>query len=651
MNHEESREILWNIPENFVIILYILSALTMFYMFYQFMSRAKIYNTAHKPRSKNRKKSISDFLEYIFFHKTIRRDPYAGFMHLFLFWGFVILLIATSIVAIQHHLGIEILKGTRFLIFSTGADLGGLAFCTGIVMALWRRKGSSIEDSRLQRDIYTTCVLYLLLCIGLSGFFLEGARIARNFFDFEMFSPIGYLFALLINVLGYGGEKVAFLHRYLWVFHGLLVLAFFLVLPVSIMRHIVLASMQVFRSNSRPGVLAPAYGPVIRETDIQQFSSMDLLQADACLTCGRCDAVCPAHAAGKPLKPRSIVQGIRLNMSDVAPIARNISKDALWSCTTCHACDAACPIHIPIVDKIVHLRRGEVASSRLQAPAANALESSAQKFNPFGRPNSSRMDWAQGLGVPVVQKQDQEIDTLYWIGCAGAFDPDGQSVSRSMVKILKHLKVSYKVLGCSERCSGDPARRMGEEGLWHKLSTTNLEKFAHLKVKKIITHCAHCFNSFKNEYPELGQTPEVVHHSEWLEQQIETGALSIKSENKEKLTYHDPCYLSRANKVVEAPRAILKKISKDKEISEMKDHGKDSFCCGGGGGQMWLDTKGTKRVEEIRASQVQATGATTAVTGCPFCKPMLQAGRNNLPAGAGKWQVKDIAQVVAENLS
>jgi Fe-S oxidoreductase len=303
-------------------------------------------------------------------------------------------------------------------------------------------------------------------------------------------------------------------------------------------------------------------------------------------------------------------------------------------------------VQIHIVDKIATLRRGRVAEGCLPETAAEALETSSQKDNPFGQAASARMEWASGLEVSIA-RPGEPVDLLYWVGCAGAFDPAGREVARAMVRLLNHLKISYRVLGCEERCSGDPARRLGEEGLWQDLAAANRKSFANHSVKTILTSCAHCFNTFRSEYPSTGPMPEVLHHSQWLRARIEEGSLILKETAGETIVFHDPCYLSRAGNEVEAPRAILDRVA---IRVEMKAHGRNSFCCGGGGGQMWLDVRGQTRVESLRASQVQTTGAGTVATGCPFCRVMLEAGRASLPEGQGRWQVKDLAEIVVERL-
>lgn len=644
------REILWNVPPVVVDVLYVLTALSALWVLAWFVRRQRLW-TRGGPASDQLpwRAGMSRLALYLLTHQKIRRDRYTGWMHLLIFWGFMTLLLATTLVAIQHHTGVRFLTGTTYLLFSLAADLGGLAFTVGIGMALWRRRSASALG-RLLPSWSTTLLLRLLLLVAGTGFLVEGARIAHAFPAFEVWSPVGYVTALGLRVVGLNGESVPLFHLTLWIFHAVLVVVFFVLIPVTVLRHIVLGAYSVARPAGQTGVLHEPAKPVTTAVDLPHFRRLDLVQSDACLTCGLCTAVCPAQAAGKPLSPRAVVLGLRAHLDQPrVPLTRQVADDALWSCTTCNACDVACPIDIHIVDKIVTLRRGRVATGELPDSAAAALESTAQKFNPFGQANSARLDWASGLDVPVVEN-GETVDLLYWVGCAGAFDPDGRAVTRAMVKILNHLGIAYRILGCAERCTGDPARRLGEEGLWGELAQENQQRFAAHRVQTILTHCPHCFHAFAKEYVAVGPMPRVLHHSQWLRDRLGDGTLRVHSRAAEKVTFHDPCYLGRVNDETAAPRSVLDQMHGGQRV-EMRRSGKQSFCCGGGGGQLWLDVQGRTRLETIRAADVEETGCQTVATGCPFCRVMLEAGRTGLGAGQGNWRVRDLAELVAENLS
>jgi len=406
----------------------------------------------------------------------------------------------------------------------------------------------------------------------------------------------------------------------------------------------------------RPVSLAPLVAPGASQP--RELPRHDLLEADACTTCGRCNEVCPAQAAGKPLRPREVVLGVRrsLDISPSEPFSNWIADETLWSCTTCTACNAACPVGIDIYGKIIELRRGRVEAGDVPVAAEELFGGVADRFNPYRKQNDDRMLWARDLPVAVAA-DEEPIELLYWVGCAGSFDPDGQPVARAMIKILNHLGINYRVLGKRERCTGDPARRLGEEGLFQDLARGNLATVGRHRVTRILTHCPHCFNTWRNEYPHMDAQPAadqqafaVVHHSEFLAELIRAGRIPRDSRRRrERMTFHDPCYLGRGNDVVEAPRDVA--AASGGQLAEMPRHGRNSFCCGAGGGSMWLDIRGQDRIESIRLREAAATGAETVVTGCPFCKTMLEAARTADGSGAGPLKrVKDLAELVVESL-
>ena len=442
------------------------------------------------------------------------------------------------------------------------------------------------------------------------------------------FSVVGYTIAGALRAAGVENEMALAWHRALWVGHAVVSTLFFALLPWPLFSHLVFSAVSWGRRRTRPLAELRTSAPAL---------SWILLQTDACTTCGRCNEACPARAAGQPLAPRDIVLGIREAASDAD----------IWSCTTCGACNQSCPVGIDVYDAIVELRRGVVERGAVPEAAEELFEGTAADFNPFHRNNDERMDWAQGLG-PKVARDGEAIELLYWVGCAGSFDPDGQSVSRAMIAILDHLNIPYRILGRRERCSGDPARRMGEEGLFEERARENIQLLAGHSVKKVLTHCPHCYNTFKNEYPELGGAFEVEHHSQFLDRLIASGKLSVTEGGSQPLTFHDPCYLGRGNGETEAPRRVIDAVAGG-ERREMERHGRESFCCGAGGGAMWLDIQGKERVENLRVKEAAETGARTLVTGCPFCKVMLESGQQSLEDDQ-RLQVKDLAELVAERL-
>ena len=595
--------------------------------------------------------------KYLTFHEQLLRDRYAGIAHVLLFYGFTILFIGTCLVFLEHDTPLHFFYGRFYLIASLIIDLGGIVFLVGLTMFLYRRIFG--DSQRILRRFYVASLLWLLLAIGLTGFLLEGSRIAVDRPEFERWSVVGYSIAVGLNAMGVAGEQAETLHRFLWGFHAVVCIAFFALLPWRFFSHMIFAPITWAMRTRRPrsalrpvdlGLALPSSATPDENsktpgaTKWEQLPWIDLLQADACTTCGRCNSVCPANAAEKPLQPRDIVLGIREAMNQPEkPLADFIEDDAIWSCTTCGACNDACPVGIEVYDKIVELRRGQVESGVNPPRSTKQFESLVEHFNPFEKSNDGRLNWAASLKLPVAEKSEP-IELLYWIGCAGSFDPDGQKVSRAMVKILNHLGISYRVLGKRERCNGDPARRMGEEGLFQELAKTNIEMFKEHGVSRILTHCPHCFNTFKNEYPQLADVSfEVEHHSQFLARMIENGKLKVSGDIKKKITFHDPCYLGRGNGETTAPRKVLAALPMIENV-EMPRSGCNSSCCGAGGGSLWLDVKGNDRIENQRAREAAETGADWVVTGCPFCKTMLEAGRQSFDNELG--QIVDLAEMV-----
>jgi Fe-S oxidoreductase len=405
---------------------------------------------------------------------------------------------------------------------------------------------------------------------------------------------------------------------------------------------------------------------------VEDFTWKQLFDTDACTICGRCTSVCPAHATGKPLDPREIVlkTGEVMDATGspvVSPpvgtdreitvsadsLFERITAEELWSCTTCKACDEICPVNIEILDKILDMRRYlSLMESNFPASLGNVYRSMENSANVYGMNQGERGDWAEQLeGVEIVEAGSGSLghEYLYWVGCAGSFDDRNKKTSRAVAKLLQRAEIDFAILGPSELCTGDSARRSGNEYIFQMLAMQNIEALDSLGVKKIITQCPHCFNTLKNEYPQLGGNYEVVHHSEFLMQLIAEGKLSMAGASlSERVTYHDSCYLGRHNDVYLAPRKVIGSLA-GIDLVEMPRNGTRGMCCGAGGARMWMEETIGKKVNTERSQEALATGAERIAVACPFCYVMMDDGVK----GEGKDEevkVSDIAEILVEAL-
>jgi Fe-S oxidoreductase len=415
-----------------------------------------------------------------------------------------------------------------------------------------------------------------------------------------------------------------------WWFHVALVLGFFVILPKLRLRHILLAmASSAGAPETHIGKLRTIPMEEVEQTEqigvkvAKDQTRWHLMSLDACMECGRCTEVCPAWNVGKLLNPKQIVQDYRGAMESGEEVAPKLSEEALWQCTTCNACVEACPVLIRHVDLIVDSRRNLVSEGALSGPAALMLRQTASTNNAWGV-SGNREDWMTGLDVPLC-RNGVEFDYLFWVGCAGATDPGSVKTTKAVAQLLGKAGVKFACLGNEEACTGDPARRIGEEFLFQEKAMENVSVFQRYGVKKIVTACPHCFNSLKNEYGDFKAEIEVFHHTQLLSQLISKGSLVAAKPERGSVVLHDPCYLGRVNDEVSAPRAMVE------GMAEPEFKGAKTRCCGAGGGRMWMDELPTERPASARMEQLSATGATTVAVGCPFCKIMLDTGR----AGAG----------------
>ncbi|MEY4175822.1 MAG: hypothetical protein RI900_2987, partial [Actinomycetota bacterium] len=498
-------------------------------------------------------------------------------------------------------------------------------------------------------------------------FLAEGFRIAEmGSPSHEKWSFIGYPIAQIFN--GASEGTLSTWHQIMWVAHVVAFAAFLVLLPLTMLRHIFTSPLNMYlRDRDRPKGAMRAM-PNLTETSLESFGASvvedftwkQLLDTDACTMCGRCTSVCPAHATGKPLDPREIVLKTGEVMAASAPhgsvtpplsvdkeitISANslfdrITAEEVWSCTSCRACDEICPVNIEILDKILDMRRYlSLMESNFPSELGNAYRAMENQGNPWGMNQGERADWANDLDVQVVDPGEAfQAEYLYWVGCAGSFDDKNKKVTQAMAKLLKRAGIEVAILGPSEMCTGDSARRSGNEYLFQMLAMPNIEMLNGMGVKKIITQCPHCFNTLKNEYPQLGGEYEVVHHTQLLESLIANGKLDVSQATlEERLTYHDSCYLGRHNDVYLAPRKVVGSI-KGIEVVEMQRNGTKGMCCGAGGARMWMEENIGVKVNDERAVEAISTGASRVATACPFCYIMLDDGVK--AAGKDEHEVK-----------
>jgi len=603
--------------------------------------------------------------DQMFAHRRIRRRRYAGRMHLLIFFGFLALFIGTCIVAVEHY-GAYLFgdhwfyRGAFYLAVKMALDLFGLGLLIATLMALGRRYGP--RPSSLGHEAKDGAFLLLLFAATLTGFLLEGAGIAADprRAPYAAFSPVGGLFAMPLRSMGLG----ATIYPVFWWIHIPLVLGVIAALPYGRWLHLFVAPLSIAAQPARPmGALEPVAMKQVEETGrvglglIADLDRWQLMSLDACMECGRCTDVCPAHAVGKELNPKHIVLDLRRAMANTAegdtdnpessiqhPTSTDvISDESLWACTNCHACVRECPVLIRHVDLIDGIRRYRVAEGRLSGTAATTLRQLSSRENPWGLPAAQRLDWAKGLDAPPVEA-GQEYEVLLWVGCAGAFEPRAQKTTRALAQLLRMAGAQFAVLGPKERCTGDPARRIGDEFLFQQLAEANIATLNGVSASKIVTPCPHCFHTLKNEYPPFGGKYAVMHHSQYLAQLVAEGRLKLPPGVAATITYHDPCFLARVNGETKAPRALLNGALKEPERRKCK-----TFCCGAGGGRMWMEEPPGQRPGIERAQELLATGAQMVAVGCPFCKVMVgdsvaQIGGEKAPP------VLDVAEVLAEAL-
>ncbi|MEM9650543.1 MAG: heterodisulfide reductase-related iron-sulfur binding cluster, partial [Actinomycetota bacterium] len=556
--HDDSeiqREVFINIPTSLKVAFYTIVPVLLVWGSLQLSYRVKNWERGAPDRRqttrKNAKKLLADFRAGIYM-QTLMREPGAGIMHALIYFNFIILLAVTTVLEINHQVpeSLKFLNGNVYKAYALIADLAGAGFLLGMGIAIVRRYGPRrwrpyriAVKSRPEHAV----ILGVLTAIGVTGFGAEAYRIAlQGNPDFEKWSVIGYPLALLVD----GSDNLSGWHQIWWIAHIISFMAFLAIIPGTMLRHMFTSPMNMYLSDrDRPkGAMKPL--PDLDSTELETFGAStietftwkQLMDTDACTMCGRCTSVCPANGTGKPLDPREIVLKTgevmsRTGSPAVSPpigveaeievpsnwVFDRITNEELWSCTSCKACDEICPVNIEILDKILDMRRYKtLMESDFPTELGNAFRAMENSSNPWAMSQTTRTDWARDIGVDVIEPDElrEQVaqgapfthEYLYWVGCAGSFDDKNQKVSQAMSKLMRRAGIDFAILGPAELCTGDPARRSGNEYIFQMLAKQNVDTLNGIGVKKIVTQCPHCFNTLQNEYPQLGGNYEVVHH-------------------------------------------------------------------------------------------------------------------------------------------
>jgi len=640
-----------------------------------------------------------------------KKEWSSGIMHAFIFWGFCILLIRSLnlygegfVKGFQlPFLGDDFILGYLYIALK---DLMEGIVLLMAVYAIFRRL--VLKPERLHNSWEAYFVLAMIAVLMISDLLLDGARYnlivlhnnpsSLHFFNNPQYgseflwTPVSVGAGSLISWMGV--KSTGYLMAGMFWLHIITQLTFLNFLPLGKHFHVITALPNVFlKSLGYPHEktrLLDLEDESVWEDEslginhLHQLNWKQGLDLYTCTECGRCKEVCPAFTTDKPLSLHDVNDSLKFalfenseNIIKRAKLAATltdeasekneaikaqmaelnskktligdvISEDTLWACTTCRACEEVCPVTIEQVPRIVAMRQGQALMAGVYPQELNvAFKGLERNGNPWGIGYDKRADWAEGLGVKTMA-QDSEVDYLLWVGCAGSFDDRSKKVSVSLVKILQKAGINFAILGVEEKCTGDFARRAGNEMMYQMVAQENIETLNNYKVKKIIAACPHCMNTLKHEYPQMGGNYDVIHHTQFIDQLVKSGKITLNKSFEGSLTYHDPCYLGRYNSVYDEPRSILQSLSKQ-GLKELDRHGRESFCCGAGGGRMWMEETIGKRINVERAEEIAGKNVSTVAVGCPFCLTMIEDGMKELDKDEDI-KTQDICELVANNM-
>ena len=643
------------------IIVIIFSLLFLIYSLYKrYLPLKNARRYKFEPKLKERFKGL---LQFVFFQKRMFKDKYAGFYHLFIFYGFLIFSLK-SLSLIFEGFGLN-LNIQNLSIYQFSKDIFIFFVLFGIFLSIIRR--FFFKPERLKNSLDAFIILVLIGILMITDGLSDGALISLRSPAYAKISPVSALISSFISK-----DIAKSVYIYSWWIHLFTLLFFMNYLPYSKHFHVYTSFFNVFLRKLEPaGKIEDIDLENITEDTTfgikyaKDFNFKQILDFYTCTECGRCREFCPTKITGKDLSPmefgislRDYVYKENKNLlaeeadGEKIPLPKipkeTIKEEIIWDCTTCRFCEEQCPLFISYVDKIVDLRRNLVLEeSDFPEEAINSFKGMEVNSNPWNMPKDQRCAWMEGLEVPIFRDK-KEAEYLFWIGCAGSYDDHAKKISKVCINILNKLNINYAVLGEEEGCTGDSARRLGNEYLFQQLAIKNVEILNRYKFKKIITFCPHCLNTLKNEYPSLGGKYQVIHFIEFLSERFGAGELPIKNRLDLNLTYHDSCYLGRYNGIYYEPRFLLSKVL-SKEVKEMELSKEKGFCCGAGGGRMWLEEKKGERINHKRFEMALKTGAEAIGVSCPFCYIMLE----NATKEEGKEDIKvyDLIELIWKTIS
>lgn len=683
----------WNIPIPLRIIFFVMMAAAVAIMIYGIYRRIKLWRIGQPQVGFDQPwRRIRRVFRYAVIQARILRQSYPAAMHLLIFWTMALFFVGTVLGSLDTDVfellfNAKLLRGDFYLLEKIVLDLAALAALIGLGLAIYRRY--IVRPDHLNTDLQGasgswrfSLTLLLLAFIVCTGLLVEALRLAALQPPWAPFSvvafPISRLFA------GLGEAALLGLHRGAWIIHYTAVAVACATLPWTNLLHVITAAVNVFVAPFRVrGALTPIADLDTTEQlgvgKIREFPWPRLVNVDACTECGRCQAVCPAHAAGQPLNPKQLVLDLRAaltaqvkpqtielarsetdqsgkdreesHLASVLPshlVGDSILPAALWACTTCYACVYECPVLIEQVDDIVDMRRYlALAQGELPPGLATTLTNIERAGNPWKQPKRKRTAWMQDLDFAVPLMRDKgKAEVLWWVGCAGAYDPRNQKVTRAIARIFHAAGVDFAVLGDEEQCTGDAARRAGNEYLFQTLAQANIATLNTYQFTTIVTQCPHCLNTLQHEYSQFGGHYRVVHHTQYIAALLAAGRIQVQPEANTQLVFHDPCYLGRYNDIYDAPRRLA--TAGGGRLVETPRSRDLAMCCGGGGARVWLEDDSAVRINHLRLKQLRETGAMQVGVACPFCLIMLEDARGAI--GADGLVIRDVAEVVAAAL-